>query len=58
MTLPSYCFMRFFFRNHGYRLDICETLTSQPLSEYFCTFKINNVDICKVMLRVLTISVL
>ena len=26
------------------------------LSEYFCTFKINSVDICKIMLMVLTLS--
>ena len=45
-----------FSRNHGYRLDICETVTSQPLSEYFSTFKINIVDICKIMLMELTIS--
>ena len=44
-----------FSRNHGYRLDICETVTHNHLSEYFCTFKINIVDICKILLRLLNI---
>ena len=46
-----------YFPNHGYRLDICETVTSQPfLYECFCSFKINIVDICKIMLMEITAS--
>ena len=45
-----------FFRNHGYRLDIYETLKSPIYLNTFEKFKINIVHICKIMLMELTIS--
>ena len=54
--ITIYCLMQFF----PEIMDIDWISVTQRLhnhsSEYFCTFKIKCVDICKIMLMVLTIS--
>ena len=56
MTLPFYCFIRFIPEIMDIDYISVKQLLHSHLSGYFCTFKINSVDICKIMLMVLTIS--
>ena len=56
MTSPIYCFMRFIPEIMDIDYISVKQRRHNHLSEYFCTFKINSVDICKIMLMVLTLS--